>query len=327
MKIFVTGSTGFVGSHLVDFFIERGDDIYCLVRKTSNLQWLEGKKVNLVYGDVRDSDNKELEEVLKNVDYVYHIAGAIMGLKKEDYFKVNEDGVRNLLEFMVKSGAKPKRYLHLSSLAAVGPGEGDEQVNEEKEPAPVSWYGESKFAGEKVAKEYEKHFPVTIVRPPPVYGPRDYGMLQVFQAIKKGLRPQIGKPTKTNFVYVQDLVKGIVLAAESPKGIGEIFHIGDNENITDGEFMERVASTIGKKLFKLTIPLFIVYIAAFFSEMKMKITKKPDIFNLQKMDELKQTNFMFDINKAKKVLDYKPEYNVEKGGEITYKWYDEKGWL
>ena len=327
MKIFVTGSTGFVGSHLVDYFLERGEEVYCLVRKTSNLQWLKDKNVKLVYGDIREKDNKELEDVLKNVDYVYHIAGAIMGLKKEDYFRVNEDGVRNLLEFMLKSEAKPKRYLQLSSLAAVGPGEGDEAVNEDKEPAPVSWYGESKLAGEKVAKEYEKYFPITIVRPPPVYGPRDYGMLQVFQAIKKGLQPQIGKPTKTNFVYVNDLVKGIVLAAESENGVGEIFHIGDNENITDGEFIQRVAKTIGKKLFKLPIPLFIVYIAAFFAEMKMKITKKPDIFNLQKMQELKQTNFMMDISKAKKILGYEPEYPVEKGGEITYKWYDEKRWL
>ncbi len=327
MKIFVTGATGFVGSHLVDKLLEKGYEVYTLVRKTSNLQWLEGKNVKYVYGDLRGDLSDELKSALKEADYVYHIAGAIMGLKREDYFRVNEGGTRNLLEAMVRVGAKPGRFLYLSSLAAVGPGEDMKPVTEEDEPHPVSWYGESKLAGEKVVKEYEKHFDITIVRPPPVYGPRDYGMLDVFRMLKYGIVSDIGKDTYTNFVYVEDLVEGIILAAESEKGVGETFHIGDVENLATIEAFRRVARALGKRVISFKIPLPIVYVAAFFADLQMKITKKPQIFNLQKVAELKQTNWMMDISKARNMLGYQPRYRIEEGGKITYNWYIEHGWI
>ena len=200
-------------------------------------------------------------------------------------------------------------------------------VKEDDPPHPVSWYGESKLAGEKVAKEYEKYFPITIVRPPPVYGPRDYGMLDVFRMLKYGIVSDVGKDTWTNFVYVEDLVRGIILAAESENGVGEVFHIGDNENLATIDAFKRVAKAIGKRVVAFKIPLPVVYVAALLSEMKIRITGKPEIFNWQKVSELKQTNWMMDISKAKKILGYEPEFPIEKGGEITYKWYIEKGWI
>ncbi len=327
MKVFVTGSTGFVGSHLVDALLEKGYQVYVLVRKTSNLQWLEGKDVVKVVGDLRGELSDDLKNTLKESDYVYHIAGAIMGVKKEDYFRVNEDGTRNLLKAMIEAGASPQRFLYLSSLAAIGPGSDKLPVKEEDPPHPVSWYGESKLAGEKVVREYENKFPVTIVRPPPVYGPRDYGMLDVFRMLKYGIVSDVGKDTYTNFVFVKDLVKGIILAAEFEKGVGETFHIGDNENIATIQAFKRVAQVIGKRVISFKIPLPVVYIAAIFSEIKIRVTGEPEIFNFQKVAELKQTNWMMDISKAKKVLGYEPEYPLERGGEITYKWYLEKGWI
>ncbi len=327
MRVFVTGATGFVGSHLVDALIEKEYEVYTLVRKTSNLQWLKDKKVKLVYGDLRNELSGELREILKKSNYVYHIAGAIMGVKKEDYFRVNEGGTRRLLEQMVKAGASPERFLYLSSLAAVGPGKDMEPVTEETPPHPVSWYGESKLAGEKVVKSFEKYFPITIVRPPPVYGPRDYGMLDVFRMLKYGIVSDVGKDTWTNFVFVKDLVKGIILAAESEKGAGEVFHIGDRENISTIEAFKRIARAIGKKVISFRIPLWVVYPAAMMSEIKMRMTGKPQIFNLQKVSELKQTNWMMSIEKAKSVLGYEPEYSIKKGGKITYEWYLREGWI
>lgn len=327
MKIFITGSTGFVGSHLVDRLLERGDTVYCLVRRKSNLQWLTNKPVRLVYGDLREELTADLRQALREVDYVYHVAGAIMGIRARDYFRVNADGTRNVLEALIKTGSAPKRFLLVSSLAAAGPGEDDIPVKESQSPQPVSWYGRSKLEAERIARTYEKHVPVTIVRFPPIYGPRDRGMLPVFRALKSGIILVLGKDTKTDFLYISDAIQGMILAAESAQSMGELYHVGVGKNLPAKESLKIMASAVGKKKITITIPIPLIYMAAALSEVKIKATRHPSIFNWQKMAELKQTNWMIDIGKATQHLGFVAQMNLEEGGRLTYEWYLERGWL
>lgn len=327
-KIFITGATGFVGSHLVDKLLEDNKNIiYCLVRKSSDLQWLKDKPFNLIYGGLDMQLNPELKEVLSSCDYVYHIAGAVKGLAKDDYYNINVTGTKNLLDFIIQSNARLKKFVFVSSLAASGPGLGEDIITEDNSPSPVSWYGQSKYQAEQIVKSYAKYFPITIIRPPPVYGPRDIGFLPIFKAINNNLIPVIGKGTKTNFVYISDLVKGIILAAESDKSQNEIFNIGDKINLYSTDAFKIIADSINKKSIVIKIPIFIIYFTAIISELKIKITKKPQIFNLQKIAELKQTNWTMDITKAENLLGYKPDVSVEKGGKITFEWYKKQDWL
>jgi len=191
----------------------------------------------------------------------------------------------------------------------------------------VSWYGESKLEAEKISLDHGKDFPVTIIRPPPVYGPRDSGMLGMFRAVDRGLIVVFRRPTECNYVYISDLVMGMILAAESEKSAGEIFNIGDSENMSVETAMKRVARAIGKKTVTLKIPLTLAYGAALLSEIKIKVTGTPSIFNWQKMAEMKETNWKMDIGKAEKILGYEPEVRMENGGEKTCNWYRERGWI
>jgi nucleoside-diphosphate-sugar epimerase len=327
MKIFVTGSTGFVGSHLVDRLLERGDKVACLVRETSNLRWLSDKPVKLVYGDLRGEPGPELEKALKEADCVYHVAGAVMGVQREDYFQVNAKGTRNLLDALVRAGATPKRFLLVSSIAAGGPGDGETPVREDRPPHPVSWYGESKLEGERIARSYETHFPVTIVRPSVVFGPRDPGMLPTFSAIRKGLNLVLGRGVKTNFVYVSDIVTGLILAAESDQSVGEVLNIGASENIAAAQALRRMAEAVGRKTITVRVPLFLGYAMAGLSELRVRITRRPYIFNWQKMAELRETNWMIDVTRARELIGFEPEVSLEEGGRITYNWYLERGWI
>lgn len=324
-KIFITGATGFVGSHLVDKLLEdKKNIIYCLVRKSSDLQWLKDKPVNLVYGSLDIQLNTELKNILSSCDYIYHIAGAVKGLAKDDYYKINVIGTKNLLDYIVQanqSNSQLKKFVFVSSLAASGPGKDESIITEDTISSPVSWYGQSKYEAEQIVKAYSKYFPITIVRPPPVYGPRDIGFLPIFKAINNNLIPVIGKGTKTNFVYISDLVKGIILAAESYKSQNEIFNIGDKTNLYSTDAFKIIASSINKKAVTIKIPIFIIYFAAIFYELKIKITKEPQIFNLQKIAELKQTNWTMDISKAENLLNYKPQVSIEEGGKLTFEWY------
>ncbi|TNF49755.1 NAD-dependent epimerase/dehydratase family protein, partial [bacterium] len=91
---FVTGGTGFIGSHLVDFLLEREVEVRCLVRRPSNLGWLDGKSIQVVQGDLDDTD--ALREGVTGADAVFHLAGALASGNQEEYFRVNAIGCRNL---------------------------------------------------------------------------------------------------------------------------------------------------------------------------------------------------------------------------------------
>jgi len=326
MKTFVTGATGFLGSHLVDRLLERGDAVACLVRARSNLRWLEGKSVELVRGELGGEPGTDLLRALADADYVYHTAGAIMGIRREDYVRANAGGTGFICEALMKAGARPRRFLLVSSIAAAGPGRGEEPIREDQH-RPVNWYGESKLEAERIALEHGARFPVTIVRPPPVYGPRDTGMLTMFRGIKLGLVLTFRRVTRTNFVFVRDLVRGTVLAAESEKTAGEILNVGDRENMGTDEAMRRIAAVLEKKTTSLRLPLTLGYLAAGASELRMRMRGKPSIFNWQKMAELGETNWMMDIGKIRKLTGYEPETGIEEGGRRTYGWYIDEGWL
>ena len=327
MNIVVTGATGFLGSHLVDSLCGRGDRVTCVIRAASNLRWLERSPVELVMAGPDGKAGPELRRALNEADYVYHLAGAIMGVKKEDYFKPNAGGTRRLLQAMVEAGSRPKRFVYASTLAAVGPGRAGGPITEDQEPRPGNWYGRSKLEAEKITRSHEKHFPYTIVRLPPVYGPRDRGMLQVFQAIRKGFIGILGRGNRTTFLYVSDFVRGMMLAAESAAGAGEIFTIGGKENLSAEDFCRKVARAVGRKTITFRIPMAAVYGAAAAAELVARVRRSPTIFNWQKMGELKHDNWAVDISKARNVLGYESETGIEQGGKITYNWYIMKGWL
>jgi dihydroflavonol-4-reductase len=327
MNVFVTGATGFVGSHLVDRLLERGDTVYCLVRGSSNLRWLGGKSVRLVYGDLEAGPGGDLAEALEKAEVVYHVAGAISAFTREDFLKINAGGTQKLLEALAKTKPPLRRFLLVSSISASGPGVGDSPIVETQEPRPMTWYGESKLEADKAALRFQDRFPVTIVRPPPVYGPRDASMLDIMKAINIGVIPTWGRGVRTNFLYVSDLVTGIVLAVESPKSPGQAYNIADAENLPADAALKRMAGAAGKRTVTLKIPLSLLYGAAALSELRGRLTRTPAVFSWQKMNELKETNWTVDITKARRDLGYEPEVRLEKGGRTTFDWYREKGWI
>lgn len=170
MKTLVTGATGFIGSHLVKALVEQGKDVRCLVRKTSDTQYLNELGVELFYGDLLYKES--LQEVAKNVNIVYHLAGIVHSKKSSDYYKINTNGTQNLVEVFLSE--KIERFVYLSSIAAVGPNrEHGILLNEQSPCRPIDPYGRSKLGAEKLLMNFFKKygFPIVIIRPPTVYGP------------------------------------------------------------------------------------------------------------------------------------------------------------
>ncbi len=182
MIAFVTGGTGFIGSHLVDFLHTRGvTEIRCLVRKDE--KWLRGRTYTPVKGDLHDLE--ALRKGLLGADTVFHLAGAVKAPSLPAFIRENVEGTENVIRVALKAGVK--QLVVLSSLAASGPSEG-RPLHEEDICRPLSSYGQSKLKMEEALKGIPfDGVRAAIIRPPAVYGPREENILPVFKMMNKGI--------------------------------------------------------------------------------------------------------------------------------------------
>jgi len=325
-KALVTGANGFVGSHLVEHLLSRGYEVICLARKTSDLTFLAGLKLEFRYGDITDINS--IKEALKGVDSVFHLAGLTRARTKEEYFRVNALGTKNLISACSGINPRIKRFIYVSSQAASGPCRDFQALNENAECRPVTDYGKSKLEGEKEVLSFMDKIPITIIRPPAVYGPRDKDILFFFKMVNKGIIPLFGfRESYLSLVYVKDLAHGIILSAENKNGVGKTYFMADEKFYSWSEAGETVKKVLGVKAFKLRIPKFLLFTFATFSEMIAKLKAESALVNLQKAREISSRYWLCDISKAKDELGFSTEYDLERGAEETVKWYKEKGWL
>lgn len=332
MKTLITGANGFLGSHLVDRLLERKDEVHVLVRRQSNLRWLLGKQVHYHYGDVVDQGGrgfKDLREGVQGADAVYHLAGVIRAIRRKTYYEVNARGTENVLEACLEANPRPKRVVVVTSLAAHGPGVGDRPIREEDGCHPITDYGRSKRDAELITLRYADKLPVTIVRPPAIYGPRDDQVLNVFKMARRGviLIPGGGRRI-INLAHVQDVVSGILLASDRPGAVGEIFFIGEDQNYDWLEVADMVARAVRRpKPFKIRVPRPLVYGAAGVAELVGRLMGRPFSLNLAYARNFLQKNWALDVSKAQKLLGYRSGYPLMKGAEETATWYQNEGWL
>ena len=332
MRAFVTGGTGFIGSHLVELLVDRGYHVTCTVRKTSNLRWLQplltekSPGVQLVTADLRDSD--ALVSSLQGIDLVFHLAGSTKAPNADAYNQANAQATKCLIEACLEANGELDRFLYCSSLAASGPSPDGRQIVEDTQSQPLTDYGRSKLKGELITGEYADRLPITIIRPPAVYGPRDTDIFMFFQSVKRGIMPLIGDPQRQlSLVYVKDLVDGIYTSAISDRAAGETYFLTDGVVHSWLDVAQTIASELKKRPFKLKVPFLLLDVVSVFTEAVAKLTRQTATLNRQKMLDLKQQFWICDSTKATQQINYHPAYPLEKGIEETARWYLANEWL
>jgi len=214
----VTGANGFVGSHLIDNLLNKGWKVRCIVRKSSNLKWLDKKNIEIYDCGLFDKDG--LRKALKDANYIFHVAGVVKSKTKEGYFTGNVETTRNLLDVALENTSSIKKFLVVSSQTVTGPSTKDKPVDEKSVCNPITTYGRSKLEEENLVLTYKDKLPITICRAPAVYGERDTEIFIYFQTFNKGLTTTIGFNKKElSLIHAIDLVEGFYLAAISEKGI------------------------------------------------------------------------------------------------------------
>jgi nucleoside-diphosphate-sugar epimerase len=326
--VLVTGSTGFIGMRLLRRLAEEGEKVRVFLRPESNGGALpEG--VEVVRGRFDDPD--ALAGAVRGVDRIVHLAGVTKALDEAGYDAGNVMPVRNLLAAAREHNSGLKRFLLVSSLTVAGPAsEGVCGVGEHDIPAPVSAYGRSKLRAEALCMEYSSALPVTIVRPPAVYGPGDRDVLQVFQMLAKGVLISAGSVARQRFsmIYVDDLVCGMMMAARSDRSAGRTYYITSPCSYSWDELIAVAQPVFGlTKMYKLSLPKPFVFFVGMVIGAAGSLRGTVPLINRDKANELVQDYWVCSPEQAEIDLGFTAETTLEEGVAKTIAWYRSKGWL
>lgn len=324
--VLVTGATGFIGSHLVERLLAEGASVRCLVRPLSPRggasRHLPAQGAKPVLGDLLTGDG--IEEALDSADYVFHLAGATKALHSADYYRGNVTATEKLLQAM--SGVRA-RLVHVSSLAAVGPSLDGVPLREDAEPRPLTHYGKSKLEGEQAVRRSPVFDQATIVRPPVVYGPRDVDVYQVFKAAASGTQIRIGGPESYfSFIYVADLVDGLILAAQG-QAVGQTYFLANPSPVSWSEFGATAALTMVKRMRTVTLPVWAAYLAGSLADLLARLTGRPGILSRDKILDARQRYWTCDPTRAASELGFHTQTSLREGVAATLEWYREAQWL
>lgn len=322
--VLVTGANGFIGSRLCRLLAANGYAIRILCRETSDLTLLKDIPLTKIIGDITRPET--LPQAVAGVDYVLHLAGLIRARKISDFYFVNQQGTLNLANAVKNHNPGIKKFVLVSSLAAAGPASGTPR-KESDPPGPITDYGRSKLAGEEALRPFYDHFPITVIRPPAVYGPGDKAILTIFEIVNCRLRPfMAGGHNRVQMVFVDDLVEALRLSMDSAKGRGQTFFIAQTESNTIREMMDIIAELLGKKTLALTVPRPLLNGIALLSENLFRAVGKAPLFSRQKVREL-TADWAMDVSAAHQELGFRAAHDFRTGAQITIDWYRREGWL
>ena len=317
MIILITGATGFVGSHLVEAALAEGMDVWAAVRPSSNLQYLQDKRIHLVSLDL--SDESQLTAALRplHLDYVVHAAAMTKALRREQFYEVNTEGTKHLVRALEATQPSLKRLVFISSLSLFGPVREEQPYTDilpTDTPQPNTDYGRSKLAAERWLQA-EARLPYTILRPTGVYGPREKDYMTMVDSIRGGLDTAVGfQRQDITFVYVLDVVQAVFKSMRSKAAVGKAYFLSDGSVYTSRDFSDLIRAALGKRfILRLTVPVWVLRLVCAVSDFWMHRTGKLSTLNNDHFNILRQRNWRCDISDARRDFGYAPEWQLERG--------------
>ena len=327
MKVLLTGGSGFLGSYVAEQLVAEGHTVRALVRPRSDKRVLEKlRSAEFAPGAIEDAAS--LTAAVAGVDAIVHVAGIVKARKPADFFAVNTQGTRNLLDAALARGGI-KRFVYVSSLAAVGPSHDGSPVHEDAEPRPVTHYGRSKLDAERAVLAAGDRMPVTVIRPPMIYGPRDRETLAFFTSVRNGVLPMTGDGSNTlSVVYVADCAAAVVRAVTREAPSGKAYFVEDGAVYVWREALKEIETALGKRAFiRVGMPMGVVKMAAAATQLWGSLTGTAQMLTLDKVNELTQPHWVCEGSGARRDLGWEPRVRWAEGVLEAVKWYREQGWL
>lgn len=332
-KVLIVGAGGFVGGFMAEEGLRRGFDVWCALRESTSRRYLTDERLHFV---VLDFDHPEtLPQALRAAlpegerwDYIIYNLGATKCLNFRDFNRINHDYLRSFLAAMVQTGLTPRKFLYMSSLSAMGPG--DEKtftpLRPTDIPTPDTRYGASKLKAEMLL--VSSGVPYIIFRCTGIYGPRDRDYFLEFKSIQTGLDFSVGlRKQLLTFIYVEDLAAAAFDALRDAP-TGHTYLIAEPRAYTQKEFRKIVAHELGKKhVLAAKLPLWVVKAACTVAEKWGLLRMKPSTLNRDKYHILRQRNWNADVSDAQRDFGFAPKVALQEGVKRSIDWYRENDWL
>jgi nucleoside-diphosphate-sugar epimerase len=327
MTAIVTGATGFIGRHLVDSLVARGDEVRSLTRGRPAEDSRPGTSAHHV--DYARTDLGLADDVLRGARVVYHLAGATRAVSSADFNAANLATTERLMARLVALGERP-RFVYVSSQAAAGPAPDADHPKRESDPAaPIEDYGRSKLAAERAVLARSGELPVTIVRPVAVYGPADRDFLSIFAMARRGVAVYPGiRHSSVNAVFVTDLVPGIIAAAESAASEGKVYFLGDDAPQRWTGIYATIAEVVGQaSTLELSVPRSVISLAGQVGDAIGAVVGKPSLVGKSKAVLAMPKYWLCTSAQARNDFGFTTPTSLREGMRATYDWYLRHRWL
>jgi nucleoside-diphosphate-sugar epimerase len=308
----VTGSTGFIGRHLVAALLENGWTVRAVLRPETSASPPPGADA-IVAPLVAAS----LADVCRGASVVIHLAARVKAPSAAAFGRANVTPTRELANAAASAGA---RLIHISSQAAAGPGTPSDPRSEQDPPRPITPYGRSKEASERVVRATEG-LKWTILRPVSVYGPGDRAFLPLFTLSKLGLVPLLQSAEASYmFVHVADVVKAVLLAARTGRALGQTCFIGHPEPVSARRLLTAIGRAVGRQPLIGQIPGIVGTIAASTAPVLWRLGREPAL-DRARLDELRAPGWVCRVDHARDVLAFNAAIDVDEGFRRSADWY------
>jgi len=247
MKALVTGATGFIGSVLTKDLIGQGHQVRALALPGENTTALKKLGVEVLAGDLLKRET--ITGICDGIDTVFHLAGRVTDWgTREQFYSAIYDATMNLLQ---EAAGRASRFVYISSIAAIGFGRHMKGIRE-TDPAFKSGipYNDAKLDTEKLVKSYHDggRIACTVIRPSNVTGPGSVWVKDIVEKMLSMPLPLIdGGRYSSSFIYVDNLVDGIILAGTLDVAKGKTYHLRDDWNVTWKQYIGDLGSFVGRK--------------------------------------------------------------------------------
>jgi dihydroflavonol-4-reductase len=320
--VFLTGASGFVGSHIARRFVQEGWKVKALLRRPDRPGMLP-QGCEVVAGDLLAGDR--YRRSMEGAHAVVHAAGATAARGLPEFRASNVETAEALAR-AARQAAPEALFLLVSSQSAAGPSRGGQPVREQDPPRPVSWYGRSKLEGEEAAAR-ELRGRLIVIRPCSVYGPGDRGLLQLFSIVARGFAPVIaGGSRRIQLVSAEDLAEVFVRLAQRPDLTGRrLFAAG--ETLTMGELVAEIARLRRTPPVRIPVPGWAVWLAGTLESGREALQGSTRPFNRDKAREILQPGWICEAAPLREVLSIGPFRDWRSGIRETCQWYVREAWL
>lgn len=325
----ITGSNGFIGSHLVEALLRQDFSVRCIDIQDHCRFLPADSRIEYHCIDCRNIDAIIKSNVLENADYVFHLAGSTKDIRLEAFRQSNVLPTENILQVLVKKNIPVRRFIYASTQAVGGPAESlDCPVSELMTPRPVGYYARSKLEGEAVVRKYMDRILSTILRPASVYGPRDVDFFNIFKQLNSHLCLYPANRDKyVSLLYVTDLIQGMIRAAQSPDAKNQTYFLCSDKPVCWEEIYTSAVRVVNKKVITFSIPRTVVECFGKIGDLYGKFTGHYSLINSQKILLSGPRYWVCSADLAKKDFGFRAAVSLLEGLKATYRWYVENKWL